>query len=103
MLERLGYQVETRTDSREALKTISAQEGPYDLVITDQTMPNMTGAELAQAIMRLKPDLPVILCTGYSDTVTAEQAKAIGVKAFLMKPLVLQDFASTVRQVLDHE
>jgi two-component system cell cycle sensor histidine kinase/response regulator CckA len=102
MLERLGYRVETYTDSREALKAVSAGEGHYDLVVTDQTMPNMTGAELAQSIMRLRPDMPVILCTGYSDTVTAEQARAIGIKAFLMKPLILQDFASAIRQVLDN-
>ena len=101
MLERLGYQVETYTDSTEALKAIDARAADYDLVITDQTMPNMTGAELARAVMRIKPDLPVILCTGYSDAVTAEEAEAMGVKAFLMKPLILQEFASAVREVLD--
>lgn len=101
MLERLGYQVETRVSSREALKAVEEGEGPFDLVITDQTMPNMTGAELARAILKLKPDLPVILCTGYSDSITAEQADAIGVKAFLMKPLVFQEFVAAVRLVLD--
>ena len=103
MLERLGYQVETYTDSKEALNALGTHEKHYDLVITDQTMPNMTGVELAQAAMRLKPDMPVILCTGYSDTITAEQASAMGIKSFLMKPLILQDFASAVRQVLDRK
>ncbi|MEA1970164.1 MAG: ATP-binding protein, partial [Thermodesulfobacteriota bacterium] len=101
MLERLGYEVVTRTSSIEALELFRAKPDRFDLVITDMTMPKMTGEEIAREIMLIRPDIPVILCTGFSEKMTAEKAKAKGVKAFLMKPIVMSVTAGTVRQVLD--
>ncbi len=101
MLERLGYEVVTRTSSIEALELFRAKPDRFDLVITDMTMPKMTGEEMAREIMLIRPDIPVILCTGFSATMTADKAKAMGVKAFLMKPIVMSVTAGTVRQVLD--
>jgi CheY-like chemotaxis protein len=101
MLEQLGYQVTTRTSSVEALDLFRAQPGQFDLVITDMTMPQMTGDRLAQELMAIREDLPVILCTGFSHAITGERAAKLGIKAFLMKPLVTRDLATTVREVLD--
>lgn len=101
MLEQLGYQVTARTSSVEALDLFRAQPGQFDLVITDMTMPQMTGDRLAQELMSIRKDLPVILCTGFSHAITGERAARLGIKAFLMKPLVRRDLARTVREVLD--
>ncbi len=72
----------------------------FDLVITDQTMPNMTGEMLVPEIRRIRPDIPVILCTGFSHTMNAAKARSMGIDAFLMKPLVIRDVAVTIQQVL---
>ena len=101
MLERLGYRVTGKTDSREALELFQAEPQSFDLVITDQTMPGLDGLELTKALLRLRPDLPVVLCTGYSTRVTAESARAKGIKEFVMKPIHLEDLARIVRRVLD--
>lgn len=103
MLERLGYEVDCRTDSLEALDVFRSRlaEKPFDLVITDMTMPQMTGAELARALLGIRPDLPVILCTGFSEKVSAERAASLGIQGFLLKPVVLKDLAELVRKVLD--
>ena len=101
MLRRIGYNVDTLTDSQKALDHILSHGHEYDLVITDQTMPKMTGAELAREIIRCRPDLPVILCTGFSESISEEKAKNIGIRAFLMKPLILKDLAVTIRTILD--
>jgi CheY-like chemotaxis protein len=101
MLENLGYRVKSRTCSLEALKAFQAGPDKYDLVITDQTMPNMTGARLAQELLRLRPDIPIILCTGFSEVLTREKAREIGLRAMLMKPLAIDELATQVRQVLD--
>jgi len=100
MLERLGYTVAARTSSVEALALFKAQPNRFDLVITDIVMPNMTGEKLAEKLMDIRADIPVILCTGYSEKFTRRQASDMGIHAFLMKPLVMQDLASTVRQAL---
>ena len=73
----------------------------FDLVITDMTMPQMTGDALAQELMKIRPDLPVILCTGFSENITKEKAETMGIKAFLMKPLLKEEMAHTIRRVLD--
>jgi YesN/AraC family two-component response regulator len=73
----------------------------FDLVITDMTMPNMTGDELAIEFMKIRPDIPVILCTGYSKRVSSGTALEIGIKAFVNKPIIKADLAKTVRKVLD--
>jgi PAS domain S-box-containing protein len=101
MLEFLGYRVESRTCSLEALKAFQARPDKYDLVITDQTMPNMTGAKLAIELIRLRPDIPIILCTGFSELLTPEKAQEIGIQAVLMKPLAIEALATNVREVLD--
>ena len=101
MLSGLGYRVEGRTSSLEALELFRTEPERFDLVITDMTMPNMTGLELAQELMRIRPDIPVILCTGFSELVTAERAKSLGLKEFIMKPVVLRQLAGAVRRSFD--
>lgn len=103
MLERLGYEITTRTSSIEALEAFRHNPDKFDLVITDMTMPNMTGANLAKEIMKIRPDMPVILCTGFSDTIDEAKAKMMGIKAFIMKPIITNELANTIREVLDKE
>jgi CheY-like chemotaxis protein len=100
-LERLGYKVTTRASSIEALELFRSKPNNFDLVITDMTMPNMTGDKLAVELMKIRPDNPVILCTGYSKTISDETASEIGIKALAYKPIVKSDLAKTVRRVLD--
>jgi PAS domain S-box-containing protein len=102
ILKRLGYDVTTRTSSIEALELFIAQPDKFDLVITDTTMPNMTGDELARRLMTIRSDIPVILCTGYSERISKEKAHAIGIREFVLKPIVMSDLAVTVRKVLDN-
>ena len=101
ILERLGYSVTTRTSSIEALELFRARPYDFDLVVTDMTMPNMTGDVLAVELMKVRPDITVILCTGYSKKISDETASEIGIKAFAYKPIVKADLAKTVRKVLD--
>jgi nitrogen-specific signal transduction histidine kinase/CheY-like chemotaxis protein len=102
MLENLGYEVTARTDSTEALREFSEKPQNFDLVITDMTMPHITGDELAQKLLDIKPDIPVILCTGFNEDITEEKALAMGIQKFVMKPVIKNDLASTIRTVLDH-
>jgi len=101
MLEKLGYDVVVRTSSIESLELFREQPDRFNLVITDMTMPQMTGDKLAQELMQIRPDIPIIICTGFSERMTEEKAKEMGIKAFAMKPLVMRDLANTVRKVLD--
>jgi PAS domain S-box-containing protein len=101
ILKRLGYDVTTRTSSVEALELFIAQPDKFDLVITDMTMPNMTGDQLAAKLMDIRADIPVILCTGYSERISKDKAHQIGIKEFVLKPIVMSDMAITVRKVLD--
>ena len=101
MLEHLGYAVESRSSGTEGLQAFGHRTRPIDLVITDMTMPHITGVEFAREILNLRPDQPIILCTGFSEKIDVEKAKAIGIKGFLMKPLVLKELAGMVRGVLD--
>ena len=100
-LESLGYEVTTRTSSLEALELFKAKADSYDLVITDMTMPHMTGDELARELIRIKPQMPIILCTGYSARINQEQAIAVGIRAFVSKPVLRKEIAKTIRKVLD--
>jgi PAS domain S-box-containing protein len=100
MLERLGYSVATRTSSIEALELFKVDPKRFDLVITDIVMPNLTGDRLAKKIMGIRKDIPVVLCTGYSEKFTRRNASEMGIHSFLMKPLVMRDLANTVRQAL---
>lgn len=103
MLESLGYDVTTRTSSIEALELFKARPDRFDLVITDMTMPKLTGSELALKISEIRTDIPVILCTGFSHKITAEKAREMGIKAFLLKPILKGMLAETVRKVLDEK
>ena len=103
MLERLGYTVDARSDSTEALEAFRENSDGFDLVITDYTMPEMTGENLAKAILGIRPDVPVILCTGFSEQIDEEKSKAIGIRAFVMKPIIMGEMAKTIRQVLDND
>ncbi len=101
MLTRLDYQVTARTSSIEALEAFRAQPDKFDVVIADLTMPNMTGDKLAGELINIRADIPIILCTGFSETITEEKAKALGIKEFVMKPMVMSQIANTIRNVLD--
>ena len=100
LLEHLGYRVVGLTNSRAALEAFRREPGAFDLAIMDQTMPDMSGADLAREILRLRPDLPIILCTGYSETINEESALALGVKAFMLKPFTARDIAVAIRGAL---
>ena len=101
VLEELGYDVITKKSSVEALDLFRAEPDRFDLVITDMTMPKMTGDQLSRELMKIRPDIPIILCTGFNPKISEEKAKEIGIKAFAMKPLVRKDMADIVRKVLD--
>ncbi len=103
MLESLGYEALCRTGSLEALETFLHQPGnqSFDLVITDMTMPSMTGLGFARELLRLKPELPIIICTGFSEYINPERIGKLGIKGFLMKPVTLKELAALVRRVLD--
>ena len=101
MLEQLGYNVVIRTSSVDALRTFRLEPTRYDVVITDLTMPNLSGEAFARELLNLRPDLPVILCTGFSHTMTPEKAEALGIRAFLMKPLLRKELAFTLQKVLN--
>ncbi|MBU1238568.1 response regulator, partial [Myxococcota bacterium] len=101
MLERLGYTVSARTSSADALEAFKSHPDAYDLVITDMSMPIMTGDQLAKEILAVRPDMPIIICTGFSEKMNAAVAKSIGVKGLLMKPIEKSDMAQMAREVLD--
>ena len=102
-LEGLGYTVSIRTSSIEALELFRSKSNDFDLVITDMTMPNMTGDELAVEMMKIRPDIPVILCTGFSKKISDDSIATIGIRAVAYKPIVKADLARTVRKVLDDQ
>jgi signal transduction histidine kinase/ActR/RegA family two-component response regulator len=101
ILERLGYKVTALSSSAEALKLFSGDTSRFDLLITDQTMPELTGLRLCEQLLKIRPDLPIILCTGHSESVDPAAVKAAGIREFLMKPLAKQELASAVRRALD--
>lgn len=100
-LVNLGYKVTSTTSSRKALELFKKIPDKFDLVITDMTMPDMTGDKLAQRIMEVRHGMPVILCTGYSENITEQKAKGIGIRGFIMKPFEMRVLAKTIRKVLD--
>lgn len=103
LLRNLGYAVQVTTESTEALEMVRAAPDEFDLVITDQTMPKMTGVELAEELLKIRPDLPIILCTGFSSIVTEEKVKSMGVKELVYKPLAKKELALLIRKVLNNE
>ena len=100
MLSDFGYEVTTRTSSLEALELFRNKYSTFDLVITDQSMPNMTGERLAKEMMAIRPDIPIVMCTGFSSVIDEHKAAEIGIVAFLLKPVLKKELASTVRKVL---
>ncbi len=101
MLKKLGYRVETQTLPVEAIELFRAAPDKFDLVISDMTMPAMTGVSLAKKLMEIRPEIPVIICTGYSEQIDESRAKELGIKGFLMKPFTIRELSKTVRKVLD--
>ena len=100
MLERLGYRIAHRTSSIEALEAFRTDPRKYDLVISDMTMPKMPGDKLAAELLRLRPNIPILLCTGFSQKMTEKKIQALGVRGLLMKPVLMMDLAQKIREVL---
>jgi PAS domain S-box-containing protein len=101
VLEQLGYQVEAFSSSVKALELFKAGPDKFDLIITDMTMPKMTGAKLAQEVLAVRPDMPMILCTGFSEIINEEKAHNIGFKEYIMKPISIDQIARSIRRALD--
>ena len=101
ILERLGYHVTSRTSSIEALEAFRVNAEKFDIVISDMAMPKLSGDKLAVELIRIRPDIPVLLCSGFSEAMPEEKVKSIGAKGLLMKPILMQDLAKKIREVLD--
>ena len=101
MLQNLGYTARAFTRCDQFIDEFKKNGEHVDLVITDMTMPIMTGADLARELIDLRPDIPIILCTGFSEGINADKAKEIGIREYLMKPVVMKELAETVRKALD--
>jgi FixJ family two-component response regulator len=101
MLQNLGYTARAFTRCDHFIDEFKKNGEHVDLVITDMTMPIMTGADLARELIDLRPDIPIILCTGFSEGINADKAKEIGIREYLMKPVVMKELADTVRKALD--
>ena len=100
MLERLGYHVTPQNGSLQALETFNVAPDRFDLVITDMTMPIMSGDKLSKALRRIRPDIPILICTGFSEYISKEKAEALGISGFLLKPVELSTFAREIRDVI---
>jgi CheY-like chemotaxis protein len=100
MLTSLGYDVSVRLSSLDALEAFRTNPARFDLVITDMTMPNMTGDHLAREMLKIRPDIPIILTTGFSERISEEEAKKMGIRVFVMKPASLQALARAVQTAL---
>ena len=103
MLERLGYSVTTTTNSRQALEQFKENPDFFDIVITDQVMPHMMGEELARELIRIRPGIPIILMTGYSETLSTEKAEEIGIAELFLKPASSRQLDETIRRILNRE
>lgn len=103
LLSSLGYEAMAETDSRRALERFQQAPQSFDLLITDQNMPDLTGAELVRQVLAVRPDLPILMLTGFSETISREQARALGIREFLLKPVLRRDLATAVRAALGEE
>ena len=101
MLERLGHHVTSRTSSIEALEAFRISPDKFDIVITDMTMPNMSGDELSLELMKIRPNIPILLCTGFSENISEEKAASLGIRGFIFKPFAINDFSQKIREILD--
>jgi len=100
-LEKLGYQVTGSCSSPDALDIFRSHPDSFDLVITDQTMPDLTGENLSKELIEIRPDIPIILCTGFSELIDMDKASGMGIREFIMKPIKFRSFANTIRNALD--
>lgn len=103
ILERLGYHVTSCAGSTEALETFKFHPDQFDLVLTDMAMPHMQGDKLAQELFRIRPDIPILLCTGFSETMTEDRIKSLGIKGLVLKPVMMKDIAQKIRGILDEK
>jgi len=103
MLERQGYEVESRASGTDALECFKNDPGRFDLVVTDMSMPGLRGDKLAEEVLKIRPDIPVILSTGFSKQISEERSKELGIRAFVLKPLTAQELTEAVRRVLDEK
>jgi PAS domain S-box-containing protein len=103
LLEKSGYRVVGQNNPLEALELFKSDPNQFDLVITDMTMPYMTGNQLVKALQDIRPDVPIIMCTGYSEKISSEKAKIMGIRAFLRKPMSYNDLTKIVRQAIDQQ
>jgi CheY-like chemotaxis protein len=101
VLERLGYKPTAHASSLDALETFMSDPDAFDIVVTDMTMPKMTGDRLARKVKEIRPAIPVVICTGFSERIDEEKSKSLGIEGFLKKPVYNSDLASMVRKVLD--
>jgi DNA-binding NtrC family response regulator len=101
MLKRLGYKVKTSLNPLQALDLFQSKPDEFDLVITDMTMPQMTGAKLSEKLMKIRSDIPVIICTGHNSFIDEEKAKQLGIAGYLMKPTSMSKMAKVIRKVLN--
>jgi len=103
MLQRLGYQVASHTSSLKALEAFRDSPAEFDMVITDMAMPDMPGDKLSEELSKIRPDIPILLCTGFSEIMTEESAVSLGIKDFLLKPITMKDLSQKIRGVLDEK
>lgn len=103
LLSRLGYVVVSRQNPLEAAALFKSDPAFFDMIITDQTMPDLTGADMAKEFLSIRPGIPIILCTGFSDLVSAEEAKAMGIREYMSKPLTTNELSNIIRNILDKE
>ncbi len=101
LLSRLGYKVTTFTSSPDAMEAFKAKPDAFDLIITDMTMPTITGDRLSLEMIKIRPDIPIIMCTGFSEQITEKSAKALGIREFVLKPIVIREIAESIRRALD--
>jgi len=101
VLETLGYRVTGKTSSKEALAVFQKAPRDFDLLLTDMTMPELTGVDLSQRVHAIRPDIPIILCTGFSELIDGDKARELGIQAFLMKPILNRDLAEAIRKALE--
>jgi CheY-like chemotaxis protein len=102
-LTSLGYEVEGSNSSQKALQLFRDRPDDFDLVVTDMTMPGMTGKELTEEILTLRPQLPVVLCTGFSEFLDSRQAQEQGIRAFVQKPYTVAQIGKVIQQILEKE
>ena len=100
LMERMGYEVTTETDPESALRTFRDDPGRFDLLVTDMTMPHMDGDALAREVLALRPEMPVILCTGYNEKISEEKAQALGIRKYIEKPIDRHALAKAIREAL---